>query len=59
MKVKEYRFMEECVERGTDLGIARAHKHTDTPSATKIVEEVVAAVMTEIAEGWDFDQDTP
>jgi len=57
MKPREYLLMEECVEQGVQYGVMRAFKHNDAPDTGAICEAVVQAVMNEIAERWDFDDD--
>lgn len=58
MKPREYRLMEECVERGVRHGIARARKHDDDPGEDALLEKIHQAVMLEICESWAFD-DSP
>lgn len=57
MKPREYKLMQECVEAGVSYGLRRAHKHTDDPTEQQIEAAIVDAVMNEIAESWNFDDD--
>ena len=57
MKVKEYTVLNDCVERGVISGMARAHKHTDTPTAETMRDQVIIAVINEICEYFDFDNE--
>lgn len=57
MKVREYTLMQDCVERGIRLGLARARKHDDDPSEERMSEHILSAVMLEICESWKFDAD--
>ena len=57
MRVKEYRVLEECVERGFDYGWQRAHKHTDTPDEDLIKADVLHAVMREVCDYFAFGAD--
>lgn len=56
IKANLWRIMEECVERGVELGWNRAHKHTDTPDMSQILEKQMDAVMSEIAEYFKFPE---
>ena len=57
MKVKEYTVLSDCVERGVVSGIARAHKHTDTPTPETVRDLVIVAVINEICEYFNFDDE--
>lgn len=57
MKPREYRLMQECVERGIRLGLSRAHKHDDYPSEEVFSIAICDAIMLEICESWSFDDD--
>jgi hypothetical protein len=50
IKVNVYKVLARAVEEGVAYGWNRAHKHTDTPSAEAIKEEIENAVMNEISE---------
>jgi hypothetical protein len=43
-----------CIENGIQLGISRAHKHTETPSVEELHQQIEASIMTEIHEWFDF-----
>lgn len=58
MKAREYPLMLDCIERGVSLGLQRSRKHTDTPSDELIRATIQEAVMNEICEYWDFDEQT-
>ena len=55
MKVKEYNVVEKCIENGVEFGYNRAFKHTDTPDADKIKNEIVSAILHEMCEWFEFD----
>lgn len=57
MKAKEYPLMARCVEDGIAYGYTRAHKHTETPNEQLIKQEIYNAVMNEICECFDFDNE--
>lgn len=59
MRVRERPVIEQCVEVGVALGIARAHKHNDAPSREDFEREVIRAVLEELAEWIEFDEDAP
>ena len=54
MQVKEYTVLTDCVERGVAFGMARAYKHSDTPSPEYINSQIVDAVLVEISEYFNF-----
>jgi hypothetical protein len=58
MRVKEYTVLADCVERGVNMGINRAYKHSDTPDTDYIIQQITDAVMLEISEYFDFDDNT-
>ena len=57
MQVKEYTVLTDCVERGVAFGMARAYKHSDTPSPEYINGQIVDAVLVEISEYFNFKED--
>jgi hypothetical protein len=57
MRVKEYNVLVDCVERGVTHGMNRAYKHSDTPTPGYINEQVIDAVLLEICEYFDFDNE--
>ena len=57
MQVKEYSVLVDCVERGVTFGIARAYKHTDTPTPDSIKQQIADAVLLEICEYFTFDDE--
>ena len=58
MKAKIRKILEECIERGIEYGLARAHKHTDDPKTGHIIQEIDNAIWLEIDERFVFDPDT-
>jgi hypothetical protein len=57
MRVKEYTVLVDCVERGVTLGWNRAYKHSDTPTTSYVHEQIANAVLLEISEYFNFDDD--
>ena len=58
MKEKEYTVLSDCVERGVQLGMTRAYKHTDFPTNDQLMSAMFDAVLLEICEYFDFDDNT-
>jgi hypothetical protein len=57
MKVKEYTVLVDCVERGVAFGMARAYKHSDTPTPDSIKQQIADAVLVEISEYFNFKEE--
>jgi hypothetical protein len=55
--VRERPVIEQCVEVGVGRGIRRAHQHTDAPTREDLEREVVRAILEEIGEWFEFDED--
>jgi len=58
MQVKEYTVLTDCVERGVAIGMSRAYKHTDTPTLDYIKRQIEDAVLSEICEYFDFNDES-
>lgn len=57
---KTYPLLEKAIEDGVTYGFRKAHKHTDEPSEFEICSAISDAVMFQIAEAFDFvDQTKP
>jgi hypothetical protein len=57
MKVKEYTVLTDCVERGVAFGMSRAYKHSDTPTLDYIKRQIEDAVLVEICEYFNFNDE--
>jgi hypothetical protein len=57
MQVKEYTVLTDCVERGITHGMNRAYKHHDTPTRAYIEAQIADAVLLEISEYFNFNDD--
>jgi hypothetical protein len=57
MTVRAYEVLRRAVEEGAAYGWRRAHKHTDAPGEAAIVDEIVAGVLREVCECFDFDDE--
>lgn len=55
--MKVYSILSDAVEQGILRGFNRSHKHTDKPSPEAIQEAIHAAVMGEIVDIFNFDDD--
>jgi hypothetical protein len=55
MKPDTYKLLEQCIEIGTALGLQRAHKHNDNPTAEDYEAKIHAAIMEQICEWFHFD----
>lgn len=56
MVVRTYEVLSRAVEEGYRRGWNRAHKHTDKPGEDHIEDQVIAAIMGEICEVFDFPE---
>jgi hypothetical protein len=57
MRIRAYSVLRRAVEEGVAYGWQRAHKHIDTPDAGTIEEQIVTAVLHEVCQYFDFDDD--
>ena len=57
MRVRAYDVLRRSIEEGVEYGWRRAHKHTDTPDAEAIKDQLVTAILNEVAEYFDFDDE--
>ena len=55
MKPNIRTILTQAIERGIDYGWHRAHKHTDTPTTERIVEQIEIEIWNEIDEMFDFE----
>jgi hypothetical protein len=46
--------LEECIEKGVTSGYRRAHKHNGNPSFEAINDAIVASIMLNIDETFDY-----
>jgi len=56
MKAKEIAVLEKCIENGILYGWNRAHKHTDEPTEDQIKYVMRDAIMHEVYEWFEFDE---
>lgn len=58
MKIRsEYAILAECVERGVEIGYARAHKHTENPEPLLLRQAIYGSVLSEVSEYFSFDNE--
>jgi hypothetical protein len=58
MRANEYMVMIMCVDRGVQMGWARAHKHEGNPDPNHVQDCINDAVLAEINEWFKFKGDT-
>lgn len=56
MRAKIRPILEECIELGIWQGYRKAHKHTDQPDESHVVDEIEHYIWTFIDERFDFDR---
>ena len=56
IRARTYPILARAVEDGIAYGWQRAHKHTDTPDADHVKDQIEQAVMSEICEVFEFDE---
>jgi hypothetical protein len=57
MRIRAYPVLCRAVEEGVAYGWQHAHKHVDTPDAETIEQQIVSAVLNEVCQYFDFDDD--
>lgn len=55
MRMRAYDVLRRAIEEGVEYGWRRAHKHTDTPDAESIKDQIVTGILNEVCEYFDFD----
>lgn len=56
MKPKFFPVLEMCIEAGATRGYNRAFKHNDTPSEREIIDNISKAIVEDIFEWFDIDE---
>jgi len=56
MKPKTRVILELAIEEGVRRGYSRAYKHVENPAEGAIIEHIEEAVMSQIYEYFDFDE---
>ena len=57
MKARDGLVLERCVETGIRLGLNRARKHQEAPTEVELVQAILRAIMEEVEEWFEFDQE--
>lgn len=57
IRVRAYEVLRRAIEEGVTYGWRRAHKHTDTPDEETIKDQLVTAILNEVSEVFDFDDE--
>ena len=55
MRAKEYKVLEEAIERGLSIGYQRAYKHSDHPAPADIWAAQSREIMIEVDSYFTFD----
>ena len=56
MKPKFFPVLEMCIETGATRGYHRAFKHDDNPSEREIIDNISKAIVEDIFEWFDIDE---
>lgn len=57
MKPNIRTILTQAIERGIDYGWSRAHKHTDSPDSSRVIESIETEIWNEIDEIFDFEKE--
>lgn len=57
VKINAYRVIDDAIDRAVRYGYNRAHKHADNPSEDLTIQEIHRAVMNELCEILNFDNE--
>jgi hypothetical protein len=57
VKINAYRVIDDAIDRAVRHGYNRAYKHTDNPSESLTIQEIHRAVMNELCEILNFDNE--
>jgi len=57
IRFKTYNLIERAIEEGLEYGYHRAHKHTDNPNEHALIHEMQLAIMLELSEIIDFNEE--
>lgn len=57
MKPNTYKILSRAVEEGVDYGWHRAHKHVEKPDDASVRDAIADAVISEICEWFDLDDE--
>lgn len=55
MSPKIFEILQDCIERGIEIGLHRSFKHTETPSRETQAQCIEDAVMGEIHRFFEFE----
>ena len=58
VRARAYPLMERAVEQGVMWGWQRAHKHVRRPTEEQLKDAMCEEIMREIAEAFDFGEDS-
>ena len=55
MKPNIRTILTQAIERGIDYGWSRAHKYTDSPDSSRVIESIEIGIWNEIDDVFDFE----
>jgi hypothetical protein len=57
VKINAYRVIDDAVDRAVGYGYRRARKYSENPSEDHFIQEIHRAVMNELCEIFDFNDE--
>jgi hypothetical protein len=57
VRLNTYKIVSDAIENGIKYGYRRAHKHIENPSEDTIIEQIHLAVMNDLCDIINFDDD--
>lgn len=57
VRLNTYKIISDAIENGIKYGYRRAHKHIENPSEDTIIEQIHLAVMNDLCDIINFDDD--
>ena len=59
MRVRTSIVLEDCIDKGIELGWNRAYKHVDNPSPDDIKFHIERSISESVSEYFNFDDELP
>jgi len=57
IRLDVYKIIDDTIYTAIQYGYSRAHKHTETPSKDHLIEEIHKAIMNDLSEILNFDDE--
>lgn len=57
MRYKLRAILEDCLEKGIQHGIRRAHKHSNNPTEGHLLDEILSAIWLELDTKFDISDE--